>query len=171
MSRTIGSPSRIIRHPSLLCSSADNFASTPSPSSLTLPSFPLSLLSFALFTFSYPPLSLLTVTPIPQGPPLPSLCSLPHWVVVLDGSIITSLASIPKKSLPPTHSFGQMDSWLPKQRWSFWPSQPPGVHSSIWLTYLGMFVDTYVCGSKKTEAFVALNMKNAPLFIPEMYFS
>lgn len=125
MSRTIGSPSCIIhhpllRHPSLLPSSADNFATPPSPLYLTLLSSPrLPLLSFALPLF---PLSLLTVTLMPQGPQPPSRCDF-SVVVVLDGSRIKrSLATFPKKSPPLPSSLnliGLTDSWLPTRGGAF----------------------------------------------------
>lgn len=118
MSGTIGSPSRIIRHPSLGCAAADNLASPPSPVSLAravLPSsFPPLFCPFHFFlSFLSPPPPRSPIL-IPPGGPAASaiLMQLPSLSILLlllfwDGSIITFLAGIPKKWPPPTHSLSR----------------------------------------------------------------
>lgn len=119
MSGTIGSPSRIIRHPSLGCAAADNLASPPSPVSLAravLPSsFPPLFCPFHFFLSFLPPPPPSQSHTNPTGGggrlchPYAASLSLNIVVVVVLGWEHYHLFGwlIPKKWPPPTHSLSR----------------------------------------------------------------
>lgn len=137
VSRTIGSPSRIHYHTSPIPSLAPplhlcHSIVTPAP-------HPLSLL---FPNFLCPSLLLLLLCVL-----IPTRCAQVLLIFLLFffrmGTLLRDLgcrsSNVPPPRPAPTDwAHCQLAA---NQRWSRWPSEPPGVHSSIWRTNLEMIAD------------------------------